>query len=97
METIIISGREFQYKIFWYDGEFNSYAETIFYQGIKTETKRKYFLFGPKITVEVPIQVFTFSGNIKSNHYTKKELRKILEKKVEMLDRQAEIDAGKLI
>jgi hypothetical protein len=53
--------------------------------------------FGPKITVEVPIQVFKFEGDIKSNHFTKEELRKKLEKKVKLLDRQAEIDRGELI
>jgi hypothetical protein len=97
METIIISGREFQYEIVWYDGEYGDYAETIFYQGTETETKRKYLFFGPIITVEVPIKVFKFDGNIKSNHYTKKELRERLEKKVKLLDRQAEIDRGELI
>lgn len=97
METIIISGREFQYEILWYDGEYGDYAETIFYQGTTTETKRKYLFFGPKITVEVPIQVFKFDGNIKSNRYTKKELKEKLEKKVKLLDRQAEIDRGELI
>jgi|688.fasta_scaffold755203_3 hypothetical protein len=97
METITISGREFQYEIFWYDGEYGDYAETVFYQGTKTETKHKYLLFGPMITVEAPIQVFKFSGSIKSIDYTKKQLREKLEKKVELIDRQAEIDRGELI
>lgn len=97
METITISGREFQYNIVWYDGEFGDYAETVFYLGTKTETYRKYLLFGPMVTVEVPIEAFRFDGNIKSNKYTKEELRKKLEKKVELLDRQAEIDRGELI
>jgi hypothetical protein len=97
METITISGRDFDYKVVYYDGEYGDYAETIFYQGSETETHRKFWLFGPIITVEVPIEVFKFDGNIESNHYTKKELRKKLEKKVKLLDRQAEIDRGELI
>ena len=97
MKTITISGREFQYQIFWYDGEYGGYAETIFYHGTETETKRKFWLFGPMITVEVPIEVFKFEGNVESVHFTKEELRKKLEKKVKLLDRQKEIDRGELI
>jgi len=97
MKTITISGREFQYQIFWYDGEYGDYAQTIFYQGTEIENKRKFWLFGPIITVEVPIEVFKFDGSIESVNFTKDELRKKLEKKVKLLDRQEEIDRGELI
>lgn len=97
MKKITISGREFQYQNFWYESEFGDYAKTTFYQGTKTETYRKYWLFGPMITVEVPIEVFVFDDDIESNRFTKEELRQKLEKKVKLLDRQAEIDRGELI
>lgn len=97
METITIDDKEFQYQIFWYDSDLGAYAETVFYQGTKTETYRKYLFFGAKIMVEVPIEVFKFQGNIKSNYYTKQELKQKLEKKVNLLGRQAEIDRGELI
>lgn len=45
----------------------------------------------------MPILAFKFNDSIESNRYSKEELKKKLEKKVELLDRQAEIDRGELI
>lgn len=97
MEKITISGQEFQFEINEEYGEYGTYHETNFYQGTETKTYRKYWLFGPKITVVRPKLAFTFSGSIKSNSFTKKSLREQLEKHVELLNRQAEIDRGEII
>ena len=97
MEKITINGRDFEYKVFSGTDEYGRYYETDFYQGVTIETHKKYIFFGPEITKEVPNKVFSFEGNIESNSLTKEELRKILEKKVKLLDRQAEIDRGELI
>lgn len=97
MKTLNVNGREFQYEIEIYQGEFGLYEETLFYEGVETYTRKKYFLFGDVITITKPKWVFTLPLDIESEYYTKAEIRGMIEKKLELLNRKEEIENGQII
>ncbi len=97
MKEINVNGRIFQYEVEVYCGEFGYYHETQFYEGYKTYSRKKYFLFGDTITISKPKWVFKIHCDIESEYYTKSEIRgKILEK-VELLERKKQIENGEII
>lgn len=97
MKTININGKEFKYEIFYDASEYSEYYLTVFYDCINTVEYRKYLLFGPKLIKEVGNEVFRVHFNIEDPSLTKGELRDILERKVELLQREEEIKKGELI
>jgi hypothetical protein len=97
MKTLIVNNREFQYEVETYQGEFGIYKETLFYEGYESYTRKKYYLFGDVITIKKPIWVFTLYLDIESERHTKSEIRTMIEKKVELLERKKQIENGEII
>jgi hypothetical protein len=89
--------RTLNYEIVCVDSEFGCKNITKFYEGIETITKRKYWLFGPKITKEQPKHIFDLYLDITSPNYTKREIKLKLFKKLELLNRVSEIERGEII
>lgn len=100
MKEITINGRTLQYKTFWYSmGEYGDCPVTNFYEGIESQIKRTGFLgiFGPKITEEVPKKVFAIDRDSENANLTKSWWKKAIEHKLELLNREGEIERGELI
>ena len=97
MKTLNVNGKEFQYEVESYSGEFGYYHETLFYDGYETYSRRKYFLFGDIVTISKPKWVFTIHCDIESEYYTKSEIRGKIEKQVELLERKKQIKNGEII
>lgn len=97
MKEINVNGRTFQYDVEMYQGEFGYFYETLFYEGLETRTRKKYFLFGDKITITKPKWVFTIPFDIEYEGYTKAEVRAKIEKQVELLERKKQIERGEII
>ena len=97
MKKLNVNGREFQYEVKTYMGEYGMYHETLFYEGYETYTRKKYYLFGDVITITQPKWVFTLYLDIESERHTKSEIRTMIEKKVELLERKKQIENGEII
>ena len=94
MKELNVNNRIFQYQMFV---DINGFITTHFYEGTETITRKKYWLFGPYITKEVPHEVFTLNFSIEDDNYTKSEIQRRLESKIEILDRKKEIERGEII
>jgi hypothetical protein len=98
---ITILGQEYSYLICSDADECDEWSWTIFYNETKIRSRKKYFLFGPIITWEEPIELFRTEFDIEDLSYTKEELRVILEKKLKhflgLQNREEEIRKGDLI
>ena len=97
MKKITISGQEFEYKVFHDCTEHGDWYWTEFYQGTEEETYRKYLFFGEKKIRIIPKLIFTEHTNIEDNCYTKANIKKRLERQVELLNRKKEIERGEII
>lgn len=100
-KKITISGREYIYLRCADSNEWGDWYWTIFYNETKLYSRKKYFLFGPIIEWEEPIELFRVEFDIEDLSYTKDELRKILEKRVKRFlgleNREDEVKKGDLI
>lgn len=94
MKTLKIKGITYQYKVIR-TIDVNNF--TIFYLGEMEYTRRKYFLFGEKITIRVPIEVFRVGMDIESASYSKKDVEDRLLQKITYLKREEEIKKGEII
>jgi hypothetical protein len=97
MKTLTINNRTFQYEIFEDSTEWGTYHYTEFYDGTITVSRKKYWLFGEKITKTIANHVFTIWCDIEDKNYTKKQVRGWIERQVELLDREEEIKRGEII
>lgn len=97
MKSININGREFQYEVEEDAGEYGSSYETKFYEGLEQYFTRKYIFWGEKTYKTRPKFAFNVYFNIEDNFITKQELRKKLERALELLQREKEIELGNLI
>lgn len=97
MKKITIKGREFEYETFFDCSEYGDYEWTEFYDGLEEITKKKYIFFGEKKTFFIPKFIFKVYMNIEDPSYTKTDIRKVLEKRVELLERSEEIKRGEII
>lgn len=97
MKTINVNNREFQYELFYSSSEYGINEWTEFYEGYLNETYRKYLLFGPILIRKIPIKVFQLDLCIEDESYTKAEIRRMIEKKIELLNRKQEIKRGEII
>lgn len=97
MKNIVINGLTYKYLISDEVSEYGESYETVFYRGDEKITYRKYWLFGPKITMDSPTEVFNVGFDIESNRITKEELKNILEREEALLRREEEIENGILI
>lgn len=97
MKKITIKGREFEYKTFYDCSEHGDYEWTEFYDGLEEIVKKKYIFFGEKKTYFIPKLMFKVYKNIEDPSYTKSDIKKIIEKQVELLERSKEIERGEII
>jgi hypothetical protein len=98
MKELEIHGRKYQYEIFSDCNEYYGMTyETVFYQGTEIVSKRKYLLFGERITEEVPKFAFKVFFNIEDPSFTKSYVRANVERQAELFYRQEEIDRGEII
>lgn len=101
MYEIEINGRKFSYKIRYESNEAYSYEWTEFYKTIMVEEKKwswrkfKFVLTGKMIENE--IKLFDIGFDIHNPRYTKNDIRKKLEREVELLNRAEEIERGEII
>ena len=94
MKELIIDDFVLHYKV---DNLPGYYTETKFYLGITVITKKKYLFFGPTVTITEPEFVFGVPYDIEDPELTKDDVRNIIEKKITVLKRKAEIDRGEII
>ncbi len=97
LKKIELDGVQMEYEVFYDCSEHSDFYWTEFYIGKKLVTKRKYGIFGKKITNEVPFKVFELGLNIEDPSYTKKEIRHKIRHKLELLSRRKQIERGEII
>ncbi len=97
MKELAIGGRIFQYRVSYFTSEYSDYHITEFFQGVRTIKRKKYWLFGEEIEKKIPKFSFNLYVNIEDERYTKKEIREMIEKKIELLDRKEEIKRGEIV
>ena len=97
LKTINIDERVLGYKVCHDVSEVDSYSWTEFYEGVVPVTRRKYWLFGEKITVNEPKLIFKISRDIEDTSYTKSQVRAWIERKLELMGRAEEIKRGEII
>ena len=97
LKKLFVNGQEFEYKVCSEVSEYDTYTWTEFYRGVEPVTYRKYWLFGERVTVYKPILVFKIYRDIENKGYTKAEVRKWIEREVELLNRADEIKKGEII
>ena len=98
MKSITIEGRTFHYETYWetYGEDVGGDPVTIFYEGTKIRSRKKYFFCGPLVSWEEPREVFKIYANSESERLTKSWWRQQILEKIELLNRKEEIDRGEL-
>ena len=97
MGKVNIIGRELKYIVQCVGSEYGDYYWTEFYEETYTKTYKKYWLFGPTLTKEVPIVLFQLSLNVEDEYYTKSDIRSRILRQLELVDRKEQIERGELI
>jgi hypothetical protein len=94
MKSLTINNRTF-----YYDNYVDRYMNptTDFYEGIEKGVRKKYFLFGEKITITKQKYVFSLGIDIESPYLSKEDVRKYILKEIKILDRTKEIENGEII
>lgn len=94
MKEIQVEGRTLKYDVLTDEcgGE-----TSIFYEGLESYTVRKYLLFGKKITKTRPKEIFRIYANPENPYLTKEWWQKSIRIKLNILNRQQEIEKGILI
>lgn len=97
MKTIDVNGRKLEYEIFYDVCEYGETYQTVFYEGTISKNRKKWFLFGPEIIISKPKELFKLYFNIEDPNLTKSDIRFTLERKIELLNREKEIEEGEII
>jgi hypothetical protein len=97
MKRIDVNGRTIEYEVFYDCSEYGDTYETVFYEGKQTVSRKKYFLFGETVSKEFPREIFRIYFNVEDEGRTKSEIRAIIERRLELLDRKEQIRRGELI
>ena len=101
LKLIKLNNVSLYYKIESYQcGDYGSlfcYITTFYLTNDKIKKIKKYFLFGPLVERFDNDEIFVLHFNIESKHKTKKEIREVLNRKMELHNRQLEINRGELI
>jgi hypothetical protein len=97
LKRIVVNGIELDYQLCYHSSEYGESEWTEFYIGTRIIARRKYRICGPIVTYEIPNKVFMLNFSIENEHYTKKEVRSKIERKLELLNRKAEIERGEII
>lgn len=94
-------GRKFLYSIEEHDcgdyGAFVCYVTNFYDPNPIIKQKKKWFLFGPLVEYKEYINLFEIDLNIESPHVTKKEIRELLDKQIDLLNRKEEIKKGEFV
>ena len=93
MKTLKYKNRIFQYEIISSD----MIPETMFYDGVETVTRKKYYIFGKDISYTKPKYVFSIYVNIEDPRRDKASIRGLVGKQVSILERREEILNGDII
>lgn len=96
MKTIKVNDIELQYQVFEEVTEWGTNIWTEFYLGTETITKRKYWLFGPLITKEVPKLAFKIYADANDISLPKHFWKTSIQRKLELLNRREELERGEL-
>lgn len=95
---IEINGRPLRYYIKTTSyGELDDGYTTIFYDETKVSYRKKYWLFGPTVKIEKPIELFRIFANADSPSLPKSWWRERITEKLELLNRSQELKNGELI
>jgi hypothetical protein len=97
MKEITVKGVKLKYKVSYSDISYEDIWYTEFYLGEKVSYVKKYLFWGEKQKVISPKMVFVVYYNIESPKFTKAKVREDLEREVELIFRQDEIDRGEII
>lgn len=101
MKKIEVNGYTFYYSIGFEVGDDNGiYEWTDFFLKTKSITRKKWWIFGPKITYEIGDPksfVFKINFAIDDKRFTKLETRNAIEHQIELWKRPMEIKNGELI
>lgn len=97
MKELTIEGRTFQYKVTYFTSEYSDYYVTEFFEGTCTIMRKKYLFFGEEVEKKIPNFSFNLYVNIEDERYTKREIREMIMKKIELLNRKEEIKRGEIV
>lgn len=97
MKELVFRGITLQYERISVDSELGDSIITNFYLGEEEVTRRKYILFGEKITKIRPKFAFRLWMDIEDPVWTKKGIRNAISNKMELMNRKAEIERGEII
>ena len=97
MKIIDVNGRTIGYEVFYDVSEYGETYETAFYEGTKIVSRKKYLLFGEPVSKEVPREIFRLHFSIEDEGRTKAEIRAVIERRLELLDRREQIARGEII
>ena len=96
-KSLDVNGRKIEYEVFYDVSEYGETYETAFYEGTQIVSRKKYFLFGEPVSKETPREIFRLYFNVEDEGRTKSEIRTIIERRLELLDRKDQIRRGELI
>jgi hypothetical protein len=97
MKELVFEGTTLHYERISIDSELGDSIVTNFYLGEETFTRRKYIIFGEKITETKPKLVFRLWFDVESENWTKEEVRKKIAREMALLNRKDEIARGEII
>ena len=101
LKTLKIKDSTFLYEIVHYDcGEYGAMTcgETVFYNPRPiVKTRKKYWLWGPEINYTEYEKLFTIASDIESHDLSKKDITKMINKEIALLNRKEEIKRGEII
>ena len=98
LKQITLDERIFYYKIMSRDGEYGVWYWTDFYHtNDKTKFVKKYWLWGPQVIKFDNDYAFKIDVNVESCKRTKDEVRGLMMRQVELLERCKEIEKGNII
>lgn len=100
MKKLQYKGYTFHYQVKEYDcGEYGvaTCYTTIFYEYLGKGVKKKYWLWGPEVKYDIHKELFTLQYNIESCGITKIEIRRDLDKEIDLMFRCEEIKKGEIV
>ncbi len=97
METLVFDGRTLFFEREWHDGEYSGYFTTKFYSELRTKKVKKYYFFGPLVEVPDNVFIFEIDADVKNIRLSKTELRKLIQAKIDLLNRADEIKNGEYV
>ena len=94
MKAISVNGREFLYEVILSD---SGCDRTDFFEGTRTYLRKKWYLFGKEVVIVEPKKVFTIWCNIEDPRRSKNDVKALILKRIDILNRKEEIKNGEII